>query len=256
MYKKCPQEVVDHIQYWLFEIVFCPGHLYINRYPGIETCGWPKTSPGRPTLLSLSKGILSKYEQRLWTENTFILASVGDLLDGQDGTWEEIDKLHIAVTIRDIGTGWAESIPPPGTYPEYDSRTFSENDDGSGLSSLVVLSGVLEGHDMVPKSHACDKDSMPLAQGARLCYQCKDKELAGRWLTKLRVALHLGLKLEQLTLDFTECYSSRGYWLGNILADELGSIREDLPDELEVLAPDPQKRKELLALICGPIEGS
>lgn len=254
-YKKCPQEVVDHIQYCLFEIVFCPGYLYINRNPEIETCGWPKTSPGRPNLLSLSKGIQSKYEQRLLTDNTFILANAGDLFGRPDGTWEEIEKLHIAFTIRDLGTGWADSVPPPGTYHDYALRPASYINHSSRLSSLSQIARYgMAKYDGL--GHTCDRASMPDAEDAGPCHECRNMELAKIWGKKNIFLAFVVLDLKQLTFDFTECYSSRGYWLGTFVAHDLCTSRRQIPEELEVLAPDPQKREELLALVCGPRKGS
>ena len=274
MNKKCPQEVVDQIQYWLFEIVFCPGHLYINRYPEIETCGWPKTSPGRPALLSLSKGIQSKYEQRLRTENAFILASAGDLLDGPGRMWGKIDKLKIAFTIRDVGTGWADSIPAPGTYHEYPFRAVKILDFSEEISDLAAMA-CYSRIRWLGTGHTCNRASMPLAQDPRPCHECQNVQLAKCWIHKLRLFRFPGSKFKLLTVDLTECCSANGYWLGSAVAHEictirnkmiaalnyvvahgLPMIRNTLPDELEVLAPDPQKREEVLTQIFGPLEGA
>ncbi|KAL8755382.1 MAG: hypothetical protein Q9199_003675 [Rusavskia elegans] len=31
MYRKLPQELIDNVEYWLYETAFCPGYLYPDR---------------------------------------------------------------------------------------------------------------------------------------------------------------------------------------------------------------------------------
>lgn len=118
--------------------------------------------------------------------------------------------------------------------------------------------------------HTCNRASIPLAQDPRPCHECQNVELAKCWIHKLRIFYVPGSKFKLLTVDLTECYSANGYWLGSavaheictirnemvaaqnhVVAHELPMIRNKLPDELEVLAPDPQKIEEVLALIYG-----
>ncbi|KAL8649488.1 MAG: hypothetical protein Q9226_005561 [Calogaya cf. arnoldii] len=157
MYKKCAQEIVDHIKYWTFELVFCPGHILCNRYPEEEACGWPKTSPGRPTLLALSKGIQTNPE------------------------------------------------PNMEKYSEVKAR-FHGSRSRHGL---------------------------------------------GR---KYPTTSRTDLELEELTLHFTECYDSNGYWMDGVVADNLSWIRKKFPGILQVLGPDEQKQKALIARILGLAE--
>ncbi|KAL8846870.1 MAG: hypothetical protein Q9221_008069 [Calogaya cf. arnoldii] len=241
MYKKCPQEVVDHIKYWTFELVFCPGHIVCDRYPEDAVCGWPKASPARPTLLALSKAIQTKYQQRLMTENTYFIASTKYLNPTPRQTWRNIRKLKLAFTVRDLGTGWAGSIPPPGTYHEYP--------DSSTILGPQRLWAISRGN-VIENNHTCHKASTT-HQSEGPCHQCLNMELAKCWSNKALMARTLDLEPEELTLDLTECYDSRGYWMGGVVADNLSWIRRKFPGMLEVLGPDGKKQKELFARILG-----
>ncbi|KAL8648368.1 MAG: hypothetical protein Q9226_006022 [Calogaya cf. arnoldii] len=75
---KLPQELIDNVEYWLYELVFCPGYLY-PYYSGRRYATYcsvpPKTDRARPDLLCLNKSIKAKYETRLWRENTWVIVA-------------------------------------------------------------------------------------------------------------------------------------------------------------------------------------
>ncbi|KAL8672305.1 MAG: hypothetical protein Q9168_003221 [Polycauliona sp. 1 TL-2023] len=75
-HEKLPQEMKDEVEYWLYEIAFCPGRLYPHHRKGwYEKCCSPRTEENlaRPELLCLSKSIKAKYEKRMWMENVWVI---------------------------------------------------------------------------------------------------------------------------------------------------------------------------------------
>ncbi|KAL8838333.1 MAG: hypothetical protein Q9176_005144 [Flavoplaca citrina] len=75
MHKKMPPEIIKDIEEWLWEIVFCPGYLYLHSPKQQYACCPPPTDKGsvRPALLCLSRNIKAKYETRMWSENTWVV---------------------------------------------------------------------------------------------------------------------------------------------------------------------------------------
>ncbi|KAI4234947.1 MAG: hypothetical protein L6R40_006615, partial [Gallowayella cf. fulva] len=66
MYGKLPPELIDQIEEFVYEMVFCPGYISEDRsYKGSKNA--------RPELLLLSKGIFQKYHKRTCTENTWVI---------------------------------------------------------------------------------------------------------------------------------------------------------------------------------------
>lgn len=75
MHKKMPPEIIKDIEEWLYEIIFCPGYLYLHSPKHQYSCCPPPTDKGsaRPALLCLSRNIRTKYETRMWNENTWVV---------------------------------------------------------------------------------------------------------------------------------------------------------------------------------------
>ncbi|KAL8736512.1 MAG: hypothetical protein Q9166_000304 [cf. Caloplaca sp. 2 TL-2023] len=71
MLKRLPQELVDMVEDWLYEIAFCPGFVYplgkpylLNNPKGREVRAWEERQNkiARPNLLTLSKYIWLRYD--------------------------------------------------------------------------------------------------------------------------------------------------------------------------------------------------
>ncbi|KAL9631796.1 MAG: hypothetical protein Q9204_004068, partial [Flavoplaca sp. TL-2023a] len=75
MHKKMPLEIIKDIEEWLYEIVFCPGYLYVHSPKQQYACCPLPTDKvsARPALLCLSRNIKTKYETRMWSENTWVV---------------------------------------------------------------------------------------------------------------------------------------------------------------------------------------
>lgn len=72
-------------------------------------------------------------------------------------------------------------------------------------------------------------------------------ELKTIWLDKIYEIRYL--QLTELTLDFFECYSTDGRWMGSEIAAEFPAFYHGMPEVLRIFAPDPEKRDELEMLI-------
>lgn len=81
MHEKFPQELVDLVEYWLYEVIFCPRYIHSQRRnEGRRQCrGYPAEVPkvAKPVYLVLSKDIKAKYEARLWGENILFVNAAG-----------------------------------------------------------------------------------------------------------------------------------------------------------------------------------
>ncbi|KAL9616900.1 MAG: hypothetical protein Q9204_008531 [Flavoplaca sp. TL-2023a] len=76
LHTKLPQELFDQIEFTVYEMVFCPGHLYFDvsgTYSGAIEENVPDfqrpLEVARPELLCLSKDIYQNYVVRMWQEN-------------------------------------------------------------------------------------------------------------------------------------------------------------------------------------------
>lgn len=262
MHKTCPQEIIDHIQYWLFEILFCPGHLFTSRYPESDEHGLrmtspyrPVTSPGRPTLLSLSRDVHSKYQKRVWEENTFSIASQWNVRCVPNEVRKIINKIQIAFTIRDLSMGgitgcstllFDPSLPVTKQYktsmPLYIRR--------SRCCRELLAEKAVAYHDALA--------TMGFTCGGP-CHYCSTDALTDHWIQKLCNIGHV-FKVSEWTFDFTECYSPDWDWMGNTAADIIGGIPiEGLLShnfEERIIAPDAEKKQQLLARISQRMLGS
>ncbi|KAI4223004.1 MAG: hypothetical protein L6R36_005738 [Xanthoria steineri] len=127
MYRKLPQELIDNIEYWLYETAFCPGYLYPHRQQKKHSkcCPWPKDVDvvARPALLGLSKAIKAKYETRMWSENVWVI-NTGEVEDSlafihqlpREAREKYIQKVHLSLTICDLDRFSSETQQhqPPG----------------------------------------------------------------------------------------------------------------------------------------------
>ncbi|KAL8976115.1 MAG: hypothetical protein Q9205_007817, partial [Flavoplaca limonia] len=118
-HQKLPQEVIDGVEYWLYEMAFCPDYLYPHRQRRIngKCCVWPEKADivARPALLGLSKAIKAKYEPRMWRENTWVISTGGvketmAFLDQLPAKAKEkhICKVQLSLRTCDVDEGLAD----------------------------------------------------------------------------------------------------------------------------------------------------
>ncbi|KAL8736497.1 MAG: hypothetical protein Q9166_000289 [cf. Caloplaca sp. 2 TL-2023] len=79
MYEKLPQELVDLVEYWLYETAFCPGI--------VRPCAnKAEKDASRPLLVYLSKRHQAEYSKRFWSENTFVFGAGATLFNNHIGS--------------------------------------------------------------------------------------------------------------------------------------------------------------------------
>lgn len=202
MYRKLPQELVDNVEYWLYETAFCSGYLYPHRRQKKHSlcCPWPKEVDivARPALLGLSKAIKAKYETRMWSENIWVI-NAGEAQDSLgfivqlpiEAEKKYIRKLHLHFTICGLDRLWSRSQP----QPHGDAR--------------------------------CVKRLHP-----------RSLEFAPSWASDLQqvwgrtLAIVSPLPLRLLILDFTDCDIGEVYWEAGIA--KFAEIISNLAQSMEV----------------------
>lgn len=77
LHTKLPQELLDQIEDTVYEMVFCPGHLYFNvsGQENADTDVQMPTKVARPELLCLSKTVHRRYAVPMWQENFCVVKS-------------------------------------------------------------------------------------------------------------------------------------------------------------------------------------
>ncbi|KAI4281725.1 MAG: hypothetical protein L6R38_003475 [Xanthoria sp. 2 TBL-2021] len=119
IYRKLPQELIDNVEYWLFETVFCPGCLYPHRQQKnhAKCCLWPKEANvvARPALLSLSKSIKAKCETWMCSENVWVIGTgeINDSLAFMEqlpikAREKYIQKVYLSFTICNVDGFWTK----------------------------------------------------------------------------------------------------------------------------------------------------
>ncbi|KAL8717699.1 MAG: hypothetical protein Q9225_005089 [Loekoesia sp. 1 TL-2023] len=137
---KLPPELRNMIMKTLWESALCPGFVYPHRHLNHDPfypCEEEPRCAARPTLLSLCKGLLEDYQERFWSENTFVIDSGAPSFSTEFLDWlpaeapKHIRKVDLTFTIRDLGDIYACCLPPDhlGWEPcRYQSETEYIND--------------------------------------------------------------------------------------------------------------------------------
>ncbi|KAL8719613.1 MAG: hypothetical protein Q9181_008041 [Wetmoreana brouardii] len=214
MYEKLPQELVDQIQQTVFDLAFVPGFIFLQQAPveGIHSWLGKQYYAANPKLLGVSKAVKDKYEERMWTENTYVIGTgrPGYTLDfPYPMPWKAptcIQKVHLAFTTR--------------SHPYWQS--YSER--------FAALAQSDRRDDAIAYSTETYQASLTLKEIWRQNYD-SIKELP----------------LTELTLDFTDCYGFNGEWLGQEIP--FWFLKYGLPSNLRILAPDLEKRVLLTDIV-------
>ncbi|KAI4222164.1 MAG: hypothetical protein L6R36_006359 [Xanthoria steineri] len=75
---KLPQELVDMIEGYFLETIFCPGYFLPQIHHQASHTWNAETRPiARPDMLRLNREIYRKYRLRIWTENTCVVKTGG-----------------------------------------------------------------------------------------------------------------------------------------------------------------------------------
>lgn len=181
LHTKLPQELRDEILVWIFEIELCPGAFHSDQPPRFE-------------LLGVSKRLQQKYEKRMWSETTFVVGNPRHsncqhnlyIWQLPPRATSNIAKVHLGFSIRDLGDRWANFWPKHIKHQHPEMRT--------GDDTLKMV------QDYHPHHYRKNLSA----------------SLFRVWAAKVS-ALN-GLPLEELTLDFSECYDFNGRWRGAAVA--------------------------------------
>ncbi|KAL8682993.1 MAG: hypothetical protein Q9186_000988 [Xanthomendoza sp. 1 TL-2023] len=232
LHHKVPREIYDKIQEDFLELAFHPGFVFPQQFTYTKhTFIWKgKSYPvAKPGLLCLNSDILATYQKRLWSENTFVIG-VGipsyttDFLGLlPQGAHQHIRKVYLSFTSKDhLWWPWTTQ-----------SQTHIQEPDSED------------------PNHLTSSEAWQLIQEETLRNEL-DSITAGLWTIWFDkyYAIHT-LSLDELTLDFTECYSAAGEWLGTELAERLRQPTKGLPSVLKVSAPSLEKKKEIMRVLVG-----
>lgn len=105
----------------LWKSALCPGFVYPHRHLNhdpFHPCEEEPICAARPTLLSLCKGLLEDYQERFWSENTFVIDTGAASFSTEILNWfpadatKHINKVDLTFTIRDLGDNYACCLPP------------------------------------------------------------------------------------------------------------------------------------------------
>ncbi len=148
------------------------------------------------------------FQKKFWSDNVFVIGTgppsrtIAWLDKISSAVAQQIRKVHLALTIRDLGEGWLDRF----------------------LESFPV-----------------PKDAKPLSTDRPQDATWKHLYLGSRdsalelWAKKL-LGFRL-LALTELTLDLTECFDWKGIWLGRV-AGEMRRFRHGVPAKLRVIGPN------------------
>ncbi|KAL8805332.1 MAG: hypothetical protein Q9182_002006 [Xanthomendoza sp. 2 TL-2023] len=192
MYEKLPQELVDKIETWTYEMLFCPGYIYprvsqpsaLDDAPPLEIVETRQSNGvARPTLLCLSPSIYRKYHGRMLRENIWVMGAgpltTQFLSAPMFRQRPYLHRIHLKLGIRDHGEKYADII-----------KLLSE--------------------DILRADELLDAESRQ-----RLVLEA-NTELFITWSSKLLHVIDYEWLLE-ITLDLSECHSLDGGWLGGRL---------------------------------------
>ncbi|KAL8671719.1 MAG: hypothetical protein Q9168_003790 [Polycauliona sp. 1 TL-2023] len=229
MLKKLPQELFDLIEKYFYELTFLPGYIYpLGKPPGLhedptgtEAEAWNRRGKVNGSLLCLSKDINSRYRERIYSENTVVWGS------GQDPPgYSYICGFQGGRMPTSI-----EVVFGPGDRGNESVQVFREHEENNR------------------RQWGGSPSETPRTERERKAVAVQ--ELLCAWRTKF---LYCGLSkfpLDELTLDFRQCYDADGNWLGTSdgFVKRLITGCEYKPHRITVLAPDAEKKEEIWRII-------
>lgn len=225
-----PLELFDQIRETVYELAFCPGFAFPHRQNSQGTYEWNGTvyNTTRPQLLRVSKAVSESYQTKIFSENIFVVGP------GQpDRTLRflgltyplPIRRAHASFSYRDLGEDWAAQLPIGVAPPS------EEDSANTPYLKWKIRRAAFNGK---PEQSYC-------AAQARLI---------GLWTAKYCRLMQL--PLEELTLDFTECYGGCNEWLGNFVAKFIRVRSPPARSSLRVIAPDDGKRLYIHDMLSKP----
>ncbi|KAL8717698.1 MAG: hypothetical protein Q9225_005088 [Loekoesia sp. 1 TL-2023] len=232
--QKLPPELRNQIEEWVFEMALCPGFLYPKGAREGHKGGKDNMTVNLQ-LLTVDRYVLTKYRNRIWSENTLVigvrkaLPTTGSFYEVPNFLRERIRKIFFKFTIRDMGDAW-EKHWSKVLYSK--SRKHEEVSNESNKPKAVATS---------------DRDTGDgsAAQAAAVVYRGLSPEwalislnddLITIWYEKFGCIFPLSW--EELTLGFTECYGFNGKWFGYDVINRLSTYDFRKLGKVRLLAPD------------------
>ncbi|KAI4232617.1 MAG: hypothetical protein LQ349_004890 [Xanthoria aureola] len=228
-----PLELFDQIRETVYELAFCPGFAFPHRQNSQGTYEWNGTVYNTilPQLLRISKDVRESYQTKIFSENIFVVGpgqtdrTLRFLGLGERRHPLPIRRAHASFSYRDLGEDWAEQLPI-GVAPP------SEEDSANPpYLKRKIRRAAFNGK---PEQSYC-------AAQARLI---------GLWIAKYGRLSQL--PLEELTLDFTECYGGCNEWLGSYVAKMVRVGSPPARSSLRVIAPDDGERLYIHDILSKP----
>ncbi|CAO1604341.1 hypothetical protein XANCAGTX0491_007900 [Xanthoria calcicola] len=229
-----PLELFDQIQETVYELAFCPGFGFPHRQTSQGTCEWNGTlyNTTRPQLLRISKAVRESYQTRIFSENIFVIGpgqthrTLRFLGIGERRHPLPIRSAHASFSYRDLGEDWAEHFPMC--------------DVGGAPPSE---------EDWATTQHLKEQKSR-LDREADPSYALTLARLKDTWRAKYWRLMEL--PLEELTLDFTQCYGKYNVWLGRYMAWFIRARLPPAPSGLRVIAPDHVEERCIHDVLSNP----
>lgn len=213
MKTKLPQEIVDRIEETVYQHVFCPGVVYLPRQRRYrKAVMWQGKAYYllRLELLRLSKAIHSGWQERLWTDNIYVLGGnsysfLRRLKEGYDAgrPYDDIQVAHVMLTFR-----------------LYKRRQIDDTGIREDLGLLC---------------DTCNRLTFP--DHIRIKINRIVRHTHHRWIREIWWISKV-LWPKKLTLDFTKCYVPENRCLALEWIQKGGLPLEYLPSEIEVIASD------------------
>ncbi|KAI4222167.1 MAG: hypothetical protein L6R36_006362 [Xanthoria steineri] len=229
-----PLELFDQIRETVYELAFCPGFAFPHQQTSQGTCEWNGTvyNTTRPQLLCISKAVRERYQTKIFSENIFVVGpgqthrTLRFLGVGERRHPLPIRSAHASLSYRDLGEDWAEQLP----MCDVGGAPPSEED----WSTIQYLK---------------QQNSWP-DRWADQSYPATLARLKGLWAAKYWRLMQL--PLEELTVDFTECYGGYNEWLGSYVAKFIRLRSPPAPSILRVIAPDHVERRYIHDILSRP----
>ncbi|KAL8736492.1 MAG: hypothetical protein Q9166_000284 [cf. Caloplaca sp. 2 TL-2023] len=241
MYQKLSLELVDMIERYTYEALFCPGiiHPKVSEPPSRPSTlaaadnHSGKKGTARPALLCLSKSIHKKYQHRMLGENTFVMGT-------GPKTTRFLNQLPLAIGDH------IRTVYVPLSIRDHDEQ-YSADLEG-GVPALKV-NNEGNGGDFLYASSYPDQENRILQQYLILN---AGAHLFKTWLQKIDDVCKLP-SLAEFVLDLSECYDPDGAWLGEELLEKIHSRRLLNPEvAIVTIRPHPEKKGETIALTWDP----
>ncbi|KAI4260335.1 MAG: hypothetical protein L6R42_004090 [Xanthoria sp. 1 TBL-2021] len=226
-----PQELFDKIQETVYELAFCPGFAFPHRQTNQGTYEWNGIlyNTTRPQLLSISKAVLAKYSTKIFSENLFVVGS---------GMTQH--------TLCFLGIGWRHPLPIRRAYASFRYRDLGE--DWAKL--LPICEAIPTEEDWVNLPYLKQKRHLESFDTRNdRSHRAAETKLIGLWSAKYWRLRQL--PLDELTLDFTECYGGYNTFLGIFAAQILRLRALSAPPGLRVIAPYDSQRLHIQGLLTG-----